>query len=182
MNKEKRDKLIEGIVNKRQTHAELIRKQFSDSYIGYLNDFPRRKLLLMIELNELLFFVTGRIFLKLFEMKTMVAFALSLNCVTILLLLRKQFENDFFIVVKMSAITCLRKKVYTKRSGSLTVSFKQQGSHRNSKTQFHDFSMINNVISISIISINAWPPTSPISDIFTMLSINVECSNSNVFK
>ena len=26
---------------------------------------------------------------------------------------------------------------------------KKQGSHRNSKTQFHDFSMINNVISMT---------------------------------
>ena len=26
-----------------------------------------------------------------------------------------------------------------------------QGSHRNSKTQFHDFSMINNVISMTIL-------------------------------
>ena len=40
-----------------------------------------------------------------------------------------------------------------------------QGSHRISKTQFHDISMINNVIS------NARPPTSPFSSIFTMLSL-----------
>ena len=26
----------------------------------------------------------------------------------------------------------------------------KQGSHRNSKTQFHDFSMINNVVSVTI--------------------------------
>ena len=45
LNIEKRDKLIEDIVNKRHNCAEIFRKQFSDSKIVYLSDFLQRKLL-----------------------------------------------------------------------------------------------------------------------------------------
>ena len=40
--------------------------------------------------------------------------------------------------------------LYVSTNYKLATVYKGQGSHRNSKTKFHDFSMINNVISMII--------------------------------
>ena len=66
LNKEKRDELIEDIVNKQHNCAEIFRKQFSDSKIVYLGDFPQRKLLFDdgIKMNCLLLVNMTEIFLN----------------------------------------------------------------------------------------------------------------------
>ena len=60
----------------------------------------------------------------------------------------------------------------------------RQGSHRNSKTPFHDFSMIFNDQQYNFHDylMHAQPPTSAFSAIFTTYSINAQSSNNNVFK
>ena len=61
-----------------------------------------------------------------------------------------------------------------------------QGSHRNSKTQFHDFSMIfhDQQCNFHDYLMHGLQPQQFKQHLhfFTTLSINAECSNSDVFK
>ena len=61
-------------------------------------------------------------------------------------------------------VTCKYEEDPIKNEGA------RQGSHRNSKSKFHDYSMINNEISMIILCVAS---SLPFIGSFTLLSLNV---------
>ena len=83
--------------------------------------------------------------------------------------LKKQFDLDLSFC---KGIMCIQKNNF------LIIYHHKQGSHRNSKTQFHDFSMI--FYDQCNFHDYLMQPTSSFSSNFTTLSIKAECSNNSM--